>query len=40
MPGPLEMLLQYDVKDDETRQAEYAVCMCGETQDEVILNKH
>ena len=27
MPGPLEMLLQYDVKDDETRQAE-SVCVC------------
>lgn len=25
MPGTLEMLLQYEVKDDETRQA---VCAC------------
>lgn len=29
MPGTLEMLQQYEVKDDETRQAEYiCVCLC------------
>ena len=27
MHGPLEMLLQYNVKDDETRQTE-SVCVC------------
>lgn len=31
MPGPLEMLLQYDVKDDETRQAESVVCVERDT---------